>query len=163
MTAALKYLQNYPVDLQDKIRQLQTQNTLGNYITERYPQSHFIQTDKALYDYCNDIKQTFLRNAPLLDKVNYDNRLSIEHHALGLNTAISRVQGGKLKAKKELRISSFFKAAPAEFLRMIVVHELAHLKERNHDKAFYQLCQYMAPDYHQLEFDCRVYLTWKNV
>jgi len=97
-----------------------------------------------------------------LDKVHYDNRLGIEHHALGLNTAISRVQGGKLKAKKEIKISSFFKAAPADFLRMIVVHELAHLKERNHDKAFYQLCQHMEPDYHQLEFDCRVYLLWKN-
>ncbi|WP_410733789.1 YgjP-like metallopeptidase domain-containing protein [Citrobacter portucalensis] len=23
---------------------------------------------------------------------------------------------------------------------MIVVHELAHLKEKEHDKAFYQLC-----------------------
>ena len=80
----------------------------------------------------------------------------------GLNTAISRVQGGKLKAKKEIRISAFFKAAPTEFLRMIVVHELAHLKERNHDKSFYQLCQYMEPDYHQFEFDCRVYLTWKS-
>jgi len=40
--------------------------------------------------------------------------------------------------------------------------ELPHLKERNHDKAFYQLCQYMEPGYHQLEFDCRVYLLWKN-
>ena len=163
MTTALKYLQHYSLDLQDKIRQLQAQNTLGDYITQRYPLAHAIQTDKALYDYCNDIKQTFLRNAPLLDKVMYDNRLSIEHHALGLNTAISRVQGGKLKAKKELRISSFFKAAPEAFLRMITVHELAHLKQRNHDKAFYQLCQYMEPDYHQLEFDCRVYLTWRNV
>ena len=163
MTATLKYLQHYPIDLQDKIRQLQVQNSLGDYITQRYPQSHTIQTDKVLYEYCNEIKQEFLRNTPLLDKVIYDNRLSIEHHALGLNTAISRVQGGKLKAKKEIRISSFFKETPAEFLRMIVVHELAHLKQRNHDKAFYQLCQYMAPDYHQLEFDCRVYLTWKNV
>lgn len=163
MTTSLKYLQHYPLDLQDKIRQLQAQNTLGDYITQRYPLTHTIQTDKALYDYCNDIKQTFLRNAPLLDKVRYDNRLSIEHHALGLNTAISRVQGGKLKAKKEIRISSFFKETPAEFLRMITVHELAHLKERNHDKAFYQLCQYMEPDYHQLEFDCRVYLTWKCI
>ena len=163
MTTALKYLQHYSLDLQDKIRQLQAQNTLGDYITQRYPLTHMIQTDKALYDYCNDIKQTFLRNAPLLDKVMYDNRLSIEHHALGLNTAISRVQGGKLKAKKELRISSFFKAAPEAFLRMITVHELAHLKQRNHDKAFYQLCQYMEPEYHQLEFDCRVYLTWKNI
>ena len=163
MTTSLKYLQHYPLDLQDKIRQLQAQNTLGDYITQRYPLAHTIQTDKALYDYCNDIKQTFLRNAPLLDKVRYDNRLSIEHHALGLNTAISRVQGGKLKAKKEIRISSFFKETPAEFLRMITVHELAHLKERDHDKAFYQLCQHMEPDYHQLEFDCRVYLTWKCI
>ena len=163
MTTSLKYLQHYSLDLQDKIRQLQAQNSLGDYITQRYQLTHTIQTDKALYDYCNDIKQTFLRNAPLLDKVIYDNRLSIEHHALGLNTAISRVQGSKLKAKKEIRISAFFKQTPTEFLRMITVHELAHLKERNHDKAFYQLCQYMEPNYHQLEFDCRVYLTWKNV
>ncbi len=162
MTPPLKYLQHYSPALQDKIRQLQTQNLLGDYISQRYSQSHTIQTDKALYQYSNDIKQEYLRNAPMLDKVHYDNRLSIEHHALGLNTAISRVQGGKLKAKKEIRISSFFKESPADFLRMIVVHELAHLKERNHDKAFYQLCQYMEPNYHQLEFDCRVYLTWKN-
>ena len=162
MLASLKYLQHYPLALQDKIRQLQAKNTLGDYITQRYPLAHSIQTDKALYLYSNAIKQEFLRNAPLLDKVHYDSRLRIEHHALGLNTAISRVQGGKLKAKKEIRISAFFKETPAEFLRMIVVHELAHLKERNHDKAFYQLCQYMEPDYHQLEFDCRVYLTWKS-
>ena len=162
MTQTLKYLQHYSTALQDKIRQLQEQNLLGEYIVQRYPENHAIQTDKALYQYANEIKQAFLRNAPLLDKVHYDNRLSIEHHALGLNTAISRVQGGKLKAKKEVRISSFFKPAPADFLRMIVVHELAHLKERNHDKAFYQLCRHMQPNYHQLEFDCRVYLLWKS-
>jgi predicted metal-dependent hydrolase len=46
---------------------------------------------------------------------------------------------------------------------MIVVHELAHLKELDHNKAFYQLCQYMLPDYHQLEFDLRVYLTWRDL
>ena len=118
MTTSLKYLQHYPPNLQDKVRRLQAQNTLGDYITQRYPLTHTIQTDKALYDYCNDIKQNFMRNAPLLDKVAYDNRLSIEYHALGLNTAISRVQGGKLKAKKEIRISSFFKTAPAPFLQM---------------------------------------------
>lgn len=162
MSAALKYLQHYPLALQDKVRQMQSQNLLGEYIAARYPQTHTIQTDKALYQYANTLKQAFLRTAPLLDKVQYDSRLGIEHHALGLNTAISRVQGGKLKAKKEIRIASFFKTAPADFLKMIVVHELAHLKEHAHNKAFYQLCQHMAPDYAQLEFDCRVYLLWKN-
>jgi UTP pyrophosphatase len=162
MSTTLKYLQHYPTNLQDQIRALLSQDKLGEYITQRYATTHIIQTDKALYTYCNEIKQTFLRNAPQLDKVHYDNRLSIQHHALGLNTAISRVQGGNLKAKKEIRISTYFKEMPEAFLRMIVVHELAHLKERNHDKAFYKLCQHMEPDYHQLEFDCRVYLTWKE-
>ena len=158
----LRYLQHYPIHLQAQIRQLQSTNKLGDYIAQRYPKSHTIQTDKALYQYASEIKQEFLRNAPLIDKVHYDNRLTIDHHALGLNAAISRVQGGKLKAKKEIRISNFFKETPADFLRMIVVHELAHLKESNHDKSFYQLCRYMEPDYYQLEFDCRVFLTWKS-
>jgi len=48
---------------------------------------------------------------------------------------------------------------PLAWLRMIVVHELAHMKERDHDKAFYALCTHMEPDYGQLEFDLRLYLT----
>jgi len=32
--------------------------------------------------------------------------------------------------------------------------------ERNHDKAFYQLCQHMEPEYLQLEFDLRAYLSY---
>ncbi len=92
MTSPLKYLQHYPINLQNKIRELQAQNLLGDYIAQSYPQSHLIQNDKALYQYSNEIKQTFLRNAPQLDKVHYDNRLTTDHHALGLNTAISRVQ-----------------------------------------------------------------------
>ena len=64
-----------------------------------------------------------------------------------------------IKAKREIRVASLFKEAPDAFLRMIVVHELAHLKEREHDKAFYQLCLHMEPDYHQLEFDLRTYLS----
>jgi len=38
---------------------------------------------------------------------------------------------------------------------MIVVHEPAHLRHGEHDKAFYQLCRHMEPDYRQLEFDLR--------
>jgi predicted metal-dependent hydrolase len=33
------------------------------------------------------------------------------------------------------------------------------LKEREHGKAFYALCLHMEPDYHQLEFDLRLWLT----
>ncbi len=64
-----------------------------------------------------------------------------------------------MKAKNEIRIASMFRDAPEPFLRMLVVHELAHLKEKDHNKAFYALCCHMEPDYHQLEFDARLYLT----
>ena len=63
------------------------------------------------------------------------------------------------ESKHEIRIASLFRAAPPEFLRMIVVHELAHLKEKDHNRAFYNLCEHMEPAYYQLEFDLRVYLT----
>jgi predicted metal-dependent hydrolase len=56
-------------------------------------------------------------------------------------------------------VASLFKEAPAAFLKMIVVHELAHLKERAHDKPFYALCMYMEPAYSQLELDVRLWLT----
>ncbi|MFT6343825.1 MAG: putative metal-dependent hydrolase, partial [Paraglaciecola sp.] len=42
-------------------------------------------------------------------------------------------QGSKLKSKNEIRIGSMFKRAPLSLLNMIVVHELAHLKEKDHN------------------------------
>ncbi|MNO94114.1 hypothetical protein D3C76_857260 [compost metagenome] len=159
----LRYLQAYPQSLQEQVRQLIADNRLGDYLERRYPGRHDVQSDKALYTYAMQLKQEHMKNAPGVDKVLYDSKLDVVHRALGLNTAISRVQGGKLKAKKEIRVASLFRDAAPEFLRMIVVHELAHLKERDHSKAFYQLCEYMLPGYHQLEFDLRVYLTWREL
>ena len=159
----LKYLQAYPAQLQDQVRQLIAEGRLGEYLNQRYSGRHDVQSDKALYSYALDLKQEYLRNAPAIDKVLFDNRLDLTHRALGLHTAISRVQGGKLKAKKEIRVASLFREAAPEFLQMIVVHELAHLKEAEHNKAFYKLCEYMLPGYHQLEFDLRVYLTWREL
>ena len=159
----LRYLQAYPPHLQEQVRQMIASDRLGEYLQRRYPGRHDVQSDKALYGYAQDLRQQYLRSAPNLNKVLFDNRLDLTHRALGLNTAVSRVQGGKLKAKKEIRIASLFKEAAPEFLRMIVVHELAHLRERDHNKAFYQLCQHMEPAYHQLEFDLRVYLTYREL
>ena len=159
----LKYLQGYPAATQDKVRELIAQERLGEHLARRYPARHDVQSDKALYAYITALKQQHLRNAPAIDKVLYDSKLDVVQRALGLHTAISRVQGGKLKAKKEIRVAALFKAAAPEFLQMIVVHELAHLKEHDHNKAFYQLCQYMLPEYHQREFDLRMYLTWRDL
>jgi predicted metal-dependent hydrolase len=159
----LKYLSGYPDHLVDQVRRLIDAGKLAEVLAERYPQAHEVRTDKALYDYVMDFKQRYMRSSDPINKVAYDNKLKVIQHALGTHTAVSRIQGGKLKAKREIRVASLFKDAPSEFLRMIVVHELAHLKEKAHDKAFYQLCQHMEPSYHQYEFDLRLYLTAQDL
>ncbi|MBU8976468.1 MULTISPECIES: M48 family metallopeptidase [unclassified Lysobacter] len=155
----LKYLSGYPESLQARVRELIVQDRLGAMLADKYGQSHAVRTDGQLYDYVQALKDRHLRKSVPLGKVLYDSKLQVMKHALGTHTAISRVHGGRLKASREIRIASVFRDAPAEFLEMIAVHELAHLKEAEHNKAFYQLCTHMTPDYHQLEFDLRLYLT----
>jgi predicted metal-dependent hydrolase len=155
----LKYIAAYPQPVQDQVRDLLAQDKLGELLLRKYPAAHGVRTDKALYDYVMEIKGEFLRSSEPLSKVAYDSKLHVIRNALGTHTTVSRVQGSKLKAKREIRVATLFREAPPEFLRMITVHELAHFKEKEHDKAFYQLCTRMEPQYHQYEFDLRLYLT----
>lgn len=158
-TPALAYLKGYAPDTQAQVQTMLDKGRLGTWLGERYPQAHGLRTDRALYEYVQGLRQEFLRGAEPIAKVGFDSKLQIVQHALGTHSTVSRVQGNKLKSKREIRIASLFKDTPLAFLRMIVVHELAHLRERNHDKPFYNLCTYMEPQYHQLEFELRVYLT----
>ncbi len=155
----LKYLAGYPPHLQTRVHELIAQGQLGAVLANKYAEAHSVRSDGQLYEYVQALKERHLRRSVPLGKVLYDGKLQVMKHALGTHTAISRVHGSRLKASREIRIASVFRDAPAEFLKMIVVHELAHLKEADHNKAFYQLCTHMAPDYHQLEFDLRLYLT----
>lgn len=154
----LKYLAGYSPAVVEKVQALIDNDQLAVYLQKKYPQVHQIKTDKALYEFVLTMKNRYLRQSSPLSKVIYDDRLDVLHQALGLHSFVSRVQGGKLKAKNEIRIGGVFRTAPIEFLQMIVAHELAHLREKEHNKAFYQLCLHIEPDYHQLEFDMRLYL-----
>jgi hypothetical protein len=155
----LKYLAGYPPALLAQVHQLIAEGRLAESVARRYPEGHEVTTDRALYDYVGELKSRYMRNAPPLAKVQYDQKLHIVRNALGTHTTVSRVQGGNLKAKREIRVASLFKQAPGPFLKMIVVHELAHLKEREHARAFYALCAHMEPEYHRLELDTRLWLT----
>ncbi len=159
----LTYLVGYSEDTLARVRELIETKRLAYWLAERYPATHAVRTDRALYDYTMALKQRFMRSAEPVAKVAFDDRLRVLQQALGTHTTVSRVQGGNLKAKREIRVASLFKDAAPEFLKMIVVHELAHLKVRGHDKAFYQLCAHMEPDYHQYEFDLRLHLTQREI
>ena len=158
----LKYLNGYDTQLKVQVQTLIDQNKLGEYLLSKYPKTHDYTTDKSLYSYVQELKNTHMRNASPISKVLYDAKIRDLNAALGTHTFVSRVQGGKLKAKNEIRISHVFKKVPEAFLRMIVTHELAHIKEKEHNKAFYKLCTHIEPAYHQFEFDLRLYLTYSD-
>ncbi len=155
----LKYLQGYAHETLAGVEQLIASERLGDWLLDRYPSAHTVRTDKALFEYVQQLRQDYLRGTEALAKVVFDSKLQLVAQALGTHTTVSRVQGTKLKSKREIRIAALFREVPPEFLKMIAVHELAHLKVRSHDKAFYHLCCHMEPNYHQLEFEVRLYLT----
>ena len=152
-------MNNYSLQVLSQVHRLIENNKLSEYLLQKYPSSHNFKTDKALFNYVTELKNSHMKKSAPLSKVLYDGKINVIHNALGTHRFVSRVQGGKLKAKNEIRIASMFKSVPLEFLSMIVVHELAHFKEKEHNKAFYSLCEHMEPAYHQLEFDLRLYLT----
>ena len=126
----LKYLAGYSESVTSRVQQLVADQKLGQVLLSKYPTPHQVRTDRALYDFTVALKNDHLRKSQPLSKVSYDPKISVINHALGMHSFVSRVQGTKLTAKHEIRIASLFKQAPMEFLKMIVVHELAHLKEK---------------------------------
>lgn len=158
MDKLLRYISGYPSDVIAQVETLIKQEKLAEYLQTRYPQSHKVSNDAALRQYVLSIKNQYLKKSAPLSKIVYDGKLHVIKSALGTHSYVNRVQGSKIKSKNEIHISTVFKGAPEALLNMIVVHELAHIKEKEHNKSFYQLCRHMLPDYHQLEFDARLYL-----
>ena len=131
----LPYLQGYPPELLVQVREMIKAGRLAQTLAHRHREAHDVRCERALYDYVNELKSSHMKSAPPLAKVAYDPKLHIVRNALGTHSTVSRVQGGRLKAKREIRIAALFKEAPADFLRMIVVHELAH-RARADDAVF---------------------------
>lgn len=162
-TSSLKYLNHYSASVKMQVQELIDANKLEEHLSNKYPDKHDFKNDKSLFRYTQDIKKQYMKKTSPLNKVVYDSNINVIHNSLGTHHFISRVQGSKLKAKNEIKIATMFKNAPEDFLRMIVVHELAHFKVKDHDKAFYKLCEHMFESYHQVEFDLRLYLTLKDI
>ena len=159
----LKYLSHYPKATQEQVVELIKSGNLAKHLLHKYPQPHDIKNDKSLFSYTINMKNEYMKKSLPLSKALYDGKINVIHNALGTHHFISRIQGSKLKAKNEIRVASIFKKVPIEFLDMIIVHELAHFKEKEHNKAFYKLCEHMQVSYHQTEFDLRLYLTYVDI
>ncbi|MCE0492399.1 YgjP-like metallopeptidase domain-containing protein [Vibrio salinus] len=160
----LKVIQGYPEPIVNQIRNMIENGSFLSWFEKRYPvMNHEIQNDKALYNYVMAFKSQYLKKAAPISKVQFDSKIHIINNALGLHSFHTKQHGNRIIRKNEIRIANLFKQAPEPLLKMLVVHELAHIKEKSHDKSFYQLCCHMEPEYHQLEFDARLFCIFKSI
>jgi len=67
----------------------------------------------------------------------------------GLKITTARKRYGSCNGKNSLCFSCFLMNSPEEAIDLVVVHELCHIKVRNHGPAFYTLLGQYLPDYQE--------------
>jgi hypothetical protein len=155
----LRYFNGYSEPIRKQIEQLLKSGKLAHYFLKKHPKKHLYQSDKQLYQYANTLKNECLKNAPKLSSVKYEQQKNMVFNALGTHTFKRQQHGKKLKAQHHIAIARQLKHAPESILRALVVHELAHFKEKDHNRNFYNLCCHMEPDYFQFELDLRLFMV----
>ncbi|MBQ4108548.1 MAG: M48 family metallopeptidase [Clostridia bacterium] len=80
---------------------------------------------------------------PILEK--YSKIMGVEPIKVSINSAKTRF--GSCSSKKTLNFSYRLALYPYEAIEYVCVHELAHLKEMNHSKKFWQIVASILPDY----------------
>lgn len=67
----------------------------------------------------------------------------------GLKITTARRRYGSCSGKNSLCFSCFLMRCPEEAIDLVVVHELCHIKEKNHGPGFYALLGHYLPDHRE--------------
>ena len=65
----------------------------------------------------------------------------------GVKITAARTRYGSCSGKNSLCFSCFLADFPPQAVEAVVVHELCHIKEKNHGPRFYALLEGFLPDY----------------
>ncbi len=109
--------------------------------TEKYPSQISEDEAKFLIEKAKKI---------LPDKVAYYSKL-MNLYPTALKITAAKTRFGSCSGKDSICFSYLLMRYPDEAIDYVVVHELAHIKHKNHSKAFYTLIEKYLPDYKERE------------
>ncbi|MBO5338096.1 MAG: M48 family metallopeptidase [Clostridia bacterium] len=95
----------------------------------------------------NEIKELKKRAREIIEPIleYYSNKMGVSYERVSINSAKTRF--GSCSSKKTLNFSYRLALYPYEAIEYVCVHELAHLKEMNHSKKFWQIVEAELPNY----------------
>jgi len=67
----------------------------------------------------------------------------------GFRVTAARKRYGSCSGKDSLCFSCFLMNCPPEAVELVVVHELCHIREKNHGPGFYALLEHYLPDWRE--------------
>ena len=79
--------------------------------------------------------------------VQYSEKMQLYPNRISFRKNKSR--WGSCSSKDNLSFNIMLIQTPLPFIEYVVVHELAHIRHKNHSKAFWKLVQEILPDYKQ--------------
>ncbi len=71
----------------------------------------------------------------------------LELYPVSVKINSAKTRFGSCSAKNSLNFSLYLMLYPMDAVDYVVVHELAHIKHKNHSKDFYNLIEAVLPDY----------------
>jgi len=68
-------------------------------------------------------------------------------------------QWGSCSATNNISLNTMLAKLPIDVVKYVIVHELAHIKHKNHQKEFWALVKRYMPNYKQLQNELKTYTT----
>lgn len=137
---ALKLIENKSQWLMNGFSKLQKNLLQDNeflFLGVKHKNLDFRDLDKF---YKNEAKKLI---PPLVDK--YSSIMNL--HPTSLKFRKNKRTWGSCNYKNELNFNFLLVKYPIEIIEYVVIHELAHIKEKNHSKNFWNLVEDYCPDY----------------
>ena len=100
--------------------------------------------------YIEKIYQTLLLDE--MNKIYFEEKISLEKYFdvsnITFKTQLMKSRFGSCIARKRIiKLNSILARFSKNYTRVILIHELIHLKEQNHQKGFYQYIDELIPNY----------------
>jgi predicted metal-dependent hydrolase len=87
----------------------------------------------------------------------YANKMQLIPNKLSFRK--TKRQWGSCSANNNISLNTMLAKLPQNVVKYIVVHELAHIKHKNHQKEFWALVERYMPEYKQLQDELKTYTT----